>query len=85
MDANAVTQHVEAWIAHAENANIWRLRQTLFRGGWFDVESCALREPDGPPDGRGLRGGTWNNNGFRLVSTPSCAKTVSATAKAGVP
>lgn len=53
-----VVQHVQSWIAHAEHANTWRLRHALFRGGWFD----PLREPDGPPDGRGLRGGSWNNN-----------------------
>ncbi len=56
--ADEVVQHVQAWIAHAENADTWRLRHALFRGGWFD----PLWEPDGPPDGRGLRGGSWNNN-----------------------
>ncbi|MFZ4535245.1 reverse transcriptase domain-containing protein [Propionivibrio sp.] len=56
--ADAVIQHVAAWIAHAENADTWRLRHALFRGGWFD----PLWEPDGSPDGRGLRGGSWNNN-----------------------
>jgi len=60
--ADEVVQHVQAWIAHAEHANTWRLRQPLFRGGWFDVQNRPLREPDGPPDGRGLRGGSWNNN-----------------------
>ena len=59
---DAVVQHVQAWIAHAENADTWRLRQSLFRGGWFAVKTSPLREPDGPPDGRGLRGGSWNNN-----------------------
>ena len=58
VEVEAVIQHVQAWIAHAEHANTWRLRHTLFRGGWFD----PLREPDGPPEGRGLRGGSWNNN-----------------------
>lgn len=60
--ADEVVQHVQAWIAHAEHANTWRLRQPLFRGGWFDVQNRPPREPDGPPDGRGLRGGSWNNN-----------------------
>ena len=62
VDADAVQQHVQAWIAHAENADTWRLRHTLFRGGWFD----PLREPDGPPDGRVVRGGSWNNNARNL-------------------
>ena len=38
-------RHVLAWIAHAENADTWRLRQAIFRGGRFDPS----REPDGPP------------------------------------
>jgi len=56
--AEEVQQRVGSWIAHAEHADTWRLRQALFRGGWFD----PLREPDGPPERRVLRGGSWNNN-----------------------
>jgi len=58
VEADTVERHVRSWIAHAEHANTWRLRHALFRGGWFD----PLREPDGPLDGRVLRGGSWNNN-----------------------
>jgi RNA-directed DNA polymerase len=35
-DEAEVRQRVGAWIAHARHADSWRLRQTLFRGGWFD-------------------------------------------------
>ena len=52
-----VERRVRSWIAHAEHADSWRLRQTIFRGGWFDPS----REPD-PPPGACLRGGSWNNN-----------------------
>jgi hypothetical protein len=31
-----VEQRVAAWIANARHADIWRLRGTLFSGGWFD-------------------------------------------------
>jgi hypothetical protein len=27
---------VNAWIAHAGFADTWRLRQAIFRDGWFD-------------------------------------------------
>ncbi len=64
----AVQQHIQAWIAHAGNADTWRLRHTLFRGGWFDPEIDPLREPDGPPDGRVVRGGSWNNTTRNLRS-----------------
>ena len=40
-----VERRVSAWIAHAEHADTWRLRQAIFRGGWFDPS----REPDRPP------------------------------------
>jgi hypothetical protein len=30
-----VEAKVGAWIAHAGNADTWRLRQAVFRGGWF--------------------------------------------------
>lgn len=53
-----VVQRVQSWIAHASHAHTWRLRQALFRRGWFD----PLREPDDLPGLRVLRGGSWNNN-----------------------
>jgi RNA-directed DNA polymerase len=53
-----VQRRVSAWIAHAEHANTWRLRQALFRGGLFDPTpappfrdgpSGRKRKPDRPP------------------------------------
>ena len=44
-----VERRVEAWIAHAEHAATWRLREAIFRGGMFD----PARIPDfhdGPSD-----------------------------------
>ncbi len=40
-----VRQRVQSWIAHAEHADTWRLRQTIFRDGWFDPS----RGPGSPP------------------------------------
>ncbi len=51
-----VNQRVGAWIAHAEHADTWRLRQSIFRGGLFDPSLW----PDRPPV-RVVRGGSWNN------------------------
>jgi retron-type reverse transcriptase len=56
-DEEIVRQRVNAWVAHASHANTWRLRHALFRGGWFE----PLREPESPPGGRAVRGGSWNN------------------------
>ncbi len=36
VDAPAVRQRVQAWVAHARHANTVQLRHTLFAGGWFD-------------------------------------------------
>ena len=41
-----VRRRVQSWIAHAEHADTWRLRQTIFRDGWFDPS----RGPGPPPD-----------------------------------
>ena len=43
-----VEARVGAWVAHASHANTWRLRQSIFRGGWFDPDA---REPGRPPAG----------------------------------
>lgn len=40
-----IERRVRSWIAHAEHADTWRLRQSIFRGGWFD----PAREPDLSP------------------------------------
>jgi retron-type reverse transcriptase len=36
ISAHEVEAKVQAWIAHAEHADTWRLRQAIFAGGWFD-------------------------------------------------
>ena len=41
-----IVPRVRSWIAHAEHANTWRLRKSIFGGGWFDP---ALK-PDAPPN-----------------------------------
>ena len=40
-----IERRVQAWIAHAEHADTWRLRRAIFRDGWFD----PCRGPDRPP------------------------------------
>ena len=65
---------VTSWIAHAEHADTWRLRQSIFRGGWFDpsrgpgrpldtgccaaVPGTTNRGTSGPPTATGTRPGT---------------------------
>jgi len=44
-----VERRIGAWVAHAEHANTWRLRQAVFRDGWFDPS----RGPGRPPDAFG--------------------------------
>ena len=34
--AEDVESRVQAWIAHAEHTDSWRLRQAIFKDGWFD-------------------------------------------------
>ena len=49
-----------------EHAATWRLRQTIFRGGWFDPVQAS--EAWTAPCRRVLRGGSWNNNPQNLRS-----------------
>lgn len=39
-----VVRRGQSWVAHAQHANTWRLRQSIFRAGWFS----PAREPDPP-------------------------------------
>ena len=45
VDLEQMTRHVRAWIAHAEHADTWRLRQAIFRA----VRFGPVRGPDRPP------------------------------------
>ncbi|MDP6565676.1 MAG: RNA-directed DNA polymerase [Alphaproteobacteria bacterium] len=49
LDRADIENRIGAWIAHAEHADTWRLRQAIFRGGWFDPSNPSPREPDRPP------------------------------------
>ena len=59
IDTASVAARVQAWIAHAEHADTWRLRHAIFRDGWFDpvrdIDQRA-REPGRPrPSGSARR------------------------------
>ena len=47
VERREVECRVQAWVAHTSHAHTWRLRQAIFRGGWFDPSW----EPDRPPAG----------------------------------
>jgi hypothetical protein len=38
-----VKARVRAWIAHAEHAKTWQLREAIFQGKWFDLRRCSVR------------------------------------------
>ena len=39
-----VDARVRAWIAHAEHAETWRLRHSIFKNGWFDPAMLEQRK-----------------------------------------
>ena len=47
VEREEVIQHVRAWIAHAEHADTWRLRQSIFRAAGLGF----ARKPDRPATG----------------------------------
>ena len=36
LERGEIDEKVTAWIAHAEQANSWRVRRSIFGGGWYD-------------------------------------------------
>jgi retron-type reverse transcriptase len=61
-----VMARVDAWIAHAEHADTWRLRHAIFRGGLFDPANAPQAWT--APCRHVVRGGSWNNNPQNLRS-----------------
>ena len=49
-----VERRIRSWIAHAEHADSWRLRQAIFRGGWYDPAREGLAVPQSSGGARGL-------------------------------
>ena len=49
-----VDRRVNGWIAHAAHADSWRLRQAIFRGGWYDPGREGLAVPQSSGVARGL-------------------------------
>lgn len=45
LDFDAAQRRIRSWIAHAEHADTWRLRESIFRSATF----IAARRPDHPP------------------------------------
>ncbi len=41
VDEEEVRDKIDAWVAHAAHADTWRLRQAIFRGGWFEPVAGA--------------------------------------------
>nr|WP_246731811.1 RNA-directed DNA polymerase [Methylocapsa sp. S129] len=76
-----IAPRVRAWIAHAEHADTWRLRQTLFRGGPFE----SSLKPDGPQRPCGLcaavPGTTIRGTSARQIATGT-SRTIATTTSA---
>jgi len=87
--AQEVEQHVGAWIAHAEHANTWRLRTSIFRGGWFDPLNRALREPGRLPVASAFcaagRGTTHRRTYAPPTATGTTPGTATTTTASGLP
>ena len=79
-----VKQRVSAWIAHAEHANTWRLRQAIFRDGLFDPS----RDPDRPPEGAccvAAPGTTTRGTYAPLIATTTTQGTATTTTASVLP
>jgi hypothetical protein len=76
-----VDARIGAWVAHASHAQTWRLRQSIFEGGWFGP---AQSEPGRPLVGAwsaAARGTTLHRTSARLTAIgtqPITGTTISA-------
>lgn len=78
-----VERRVGAWIAHAANADTWRLRHTIFRGGMFD----PAREPGRSPVAScaAVPGTTIRGTCARPTATGTPRRTGTTTTASGSP
>ena len=74
-----VMRRVRSWIAHAEQANTWRLRQSIFRAGWFD----PAREPDPPASAFCAAAPGTTNRGTSVPRTATGTPPATATTTTG--
>ena len=74
-----VMRRVRSWIAHAEHANTWRLRQSIFRAGWFD----PAREPDPPASAFCAAAPGTTNRGTSVPQTATGTPPATATTTTG--
>ena len=74
-----VMRRVRSWIAHAEHANTWRLRQSIFRAGWFD----PAREPDPPASAFCAAAPGTTNRGTSVPRTATGTPPATATTTTG--
>ena len=72
-----VRWRVQSWIAHAAHADTWRLRQEIFRDGWFDPS----RGPGPPPVASfaAVPGTTNRGTSVRRIATGTPPRTATTT------
>ena len=77
-----IERRVGAWVAHAGHADSWRLRQAIFRGGWFDPSRRPSGEPARPPDvafSAAVPGTTTRGTSARRTATGTTPETGTTT------
>ena len=96
-----VRQRVHSWNAHASHADTWRLRQSIFRDGWFDPSRGPGRPPEsaccaavpgttnrgtsGPPTATGTPPGTGTTTTVSVLPARSVAGAGAPTGAPGAP
>jgi len=70
-----VKQHIQAWVAHARHADSFRLRRSIFQGGWFEPSNEPARKPDGLPARGGFCGAVRGTTTHRTCAPPTATGT----------
>ncbi len=83
VEEEEIQQRLHAWIAHASHAHTWRLRQAIFRAGWF----APARGPDRPPTVfcAAVPGTTTRGTSARRTATGTTPETATTTTASAWP
>ena len=85
IEPDDVGARIGAWIAHAEQADTWRLRHAIFEGGWFQPRPLKPERPLVVVSSAAVPGTTIRRTSARPTATGTPPTTGTTTSTSGWP
>ena len=85
IERGAVDARIGAWIAHAQHADTWRLRHTIFEGGWYQPRPLEPERPLVAVSSAAVPGTTIHRTSARPTATGTPPATGTTTSASGWP